>query len=868
MGKHHRISDRNGMPERQHHPRVMSRVEASEDVEHPADQMYSREGTLTPGNILALQRTIGNTAVRRMLEHVSHSRASGVVQRDFSIYTLKDMLGKGTFERIRAETFPLGKKYDAFALLEKCNSVDEVNLAVEQLFASNYNLDQVRATVAFLSPYLPKTSENFLLAQQYYTQFPEDSSKAKAILDFLLQYAPQTDPKFAIAHEQLERVGYDLSAAKTVTDFLLSYFVQGPKIYAVARQQLIDAKYDTTAATVALDLIKPYNYDEELKLRAETQGNLAFETTKQKGEAVAQQAKENASSDESIKQKIIERNKSLPQSKRIPEDEPVKPQGKKANKTSMSRYKKDMTAYGTAKQTIAGEVESAYNTAMQQAVEDAEKAKKAVLQKFTAFLAGATPKVGADVAKTIISLPDVHSDGTRASAVLPFYEYFKGDEAQATLLATWALTSSDSSTLPDLVQFTLHALQQSIVRATAQMLASLLATRKYATANGLALIEHVKRGASDGQVGTRVDFITRNDPDLSNAKAAFEKATSDIPIDSLITLPEQYKAAEMVWMLDTLKSLSLTTLDDAKESLGLLRRDSPKLSKAQVAELLKLQPNPKKVRTDLEKRQSDPAKLKSMLTNITKEVPVTSGSTPATKKVVDRENLKKLAEQDPTLETQRLLDLGVSPKKLIDATETDKIKPKRLADITKDQKTEPDATTLVDYSKDRAESINKLIDVRKFDTDIVKRMHTQTITVDEAKKMARFEHQPAPAEKKLGSYGTARLDHFAVRHTYKHFQFSASNIDASNTQWSEGTTGANLESYVLTAAQAVHPNPGTSSITTYTAYPNIPAGGRNVLIAFDKWNGKANSITQFYPQSGDQYDSATMTRFKDAFKKP
>ena len=867
MAKHRRIFDHNGVIERKPLPKMRPQPEAQEEEELPAGQAYHMDGTLTRGNILALQHTIGNTAVQRVLARGSLPAASGVIQRNFSIYAIKDLLGKDTFERIRAETFPTGKKYDAFALLEKCNSIDEVNFAVEQLFATNYNIEEVSATVAFLAPYLPKTSANFPLARQYYTQFAGDSSKTKAVLDFLLQYTPQSDPKFGIAREQLERVNYDTSVAKTVTDFLLHYFALGPKVYGVAKQHLLAANYDTTVATATLDPLKPYNYDESLKIRAEAQGELAAKETKQAGETAAEQAKVNALLPENIKKQIIENNKSKPQHKRSEEEEPVEPQGKKANKTSVGRYKKAKTLYDAAVLEVNTQIDTTYAAAIQQAEENAQKAKAAVLQKFTAFLATATSKVGEDVAKNIISLPEVRNDGTRASAVLPFFEYFKGDEAQATLLATWALTSSDASTLPNLVQFTLHALQQPVVQATAQTLASTLASRKFPTANGLALIDQVKRGASDEQVNKRVAFITRNDSDLTIAKAAFEKATSDITVDTLIALPEQYTASEMVWALDTLNSLSLTTLADAKEVLGLLRRDAPKLNRSQVKELLTLQPNPKKVRSDLEKRQSDPAKLKSMLANITKDEPVTGGSTPATKKVVDRENLKLLATQDPTLETQRLLDLGVSPKKLIDATATDMLKPVRLAAITKDQKTEPDATTLVDYATDRAEWINKLIDDRNFDTDIVKRMHTKSITVDESEEMSRFEHKAAPAEKKLGSYGTARLDHFAMRHTYKHFQFSAGNIDASNTQWPEGTDAATLEGYALTAAQAVHPNPATSPITTYTTYYTA-AGGVNVVIGFDTWNNKANSITQFYPQAGDQYDSAKMTRFKDAFKKP
>ena len=103
MAKHRRIFDHNGVIERKPLPKMRPQHEAQEEEELPAGQAYHMDGTLTRGNILALQHTIGNTAVQRVLARGSLPAASGVIQRNFSIYAIKDLLGKDTFERIRAD---------------------------------------------------------------------------------------------------------------------------------------------------------------------------------------------------------------------------------------------------------------------------------------------------------------------------------------------------------------------------------------------------------------------------------------------------------------------------------------------------------------------------------------------------------------------------------------------------------------------------------------------------------------------------------------------------------------------------------------------------------------------------------------------
>ncbi len=246
-------------------------------------------------------------------------------------------------------------------------------------------------------------------------------------------------------------------------------------------------------------------------------------------------------------------------------------------------------------------------------------------------------------------------------AIRPLYAFDDGEDA-----SNWCIKEAgiDLGKLDASVAVMKHALTKSVALEQAEVIVKAFHAQP---------LQHVKA------------FI--------DAYVVFSQTPSTLPLTKIIEASNEGKLiAAVANALTAMSTRGLTTETEFADVLKLLTQKVSKpttedktrkgtMNLTEVEGLLALEPKPNKINTDLRKRQNDPAKLKTLLGKVRLE------HTEPTLGIggVDRAKIKTLAAQDPRLETQGLLEIGVPPALLVEVTALNEFKPKRLADITKDE---------------------------------------------------------------------------------------------------------------------------------------------------------------------------------------
>lgn len=334
------------------------------------------------------------------------------------------------------------------------------------------------------------------------------------------------------------------------------------------------------------------------------------------------------------------------------------------------------------------------------------------------------------------------------------------------------------------------------------------------------------------------------DPALSVIQAYNRDPADWTELKALITAP---RLSDIAFALTKSKGREM---GDLKKILELLKL--PKVNQANLDELLKLESQPKLLEGDLTVRQRDPDKLATLLSKVQ--------TGPAKARQTDRTKIDELVSKDKDFHTHKLLKLGVDVQALIDAISVE-LPPKRLADITAEEGDQNAALGLIDYAKANKSHIKVLLEDRKRDAGIVKRMKGDGFTTTRIEELARFETDDSPpSENKY-----ARLDHFATRHTYKYFIFSSAEYDDSQGMWPEGTDAAGLKKYVDDALTGVGLDSSKNNTWVDNVYDPAATNGYDTRLRVADWSDK-KKVTQFYPKR--QGSIRTFTRAEvEAFEK-
>ena len=213
----------------------------------------------------------------------------------------------------------------------------------------------------------------------------------------------------------------------------------------------------------------------------------------------------------------------------------------------------------------------------------------------------------------------------------------------------------------------------------------------------------------------------------------------------------------------------------------------------------------------------------------------------------DRTKIDELLAVDKNLKTEKVIKLGVDAKEVETGITESGLGLADFVKTTDHAKDLAEAQAVIDFMNGlntpaRKLALKTLLGVRKRPTTSVLKMSMDADFVanaGELEEIARFESE-APsgsANESVGGY-EAGMKHFLIGHTYKFFEFSATNIDNPKSQWPLAFGKADVRTQLARTLIASPPTAGVQrngiSIPPYDVTLASTLGG---------------VISQFYPEA-------------------